>query len=95
MISTYNATAPEPGPNNLMLLVSRRLRMRGFIVSDHGDRQAAFREEVGGYLRAGRITVRETIVDGIERAPDAFLAMLRGDHIGKMCVRLAPDQDGV
>jgi NADPH-dependent curcumin reductase CurA len=94
MISTYNATAPEPGPNNLMLLVSRRLRMRGFIVSDHGDRQAAFREEVGGYLRAGRITVRETIVDGIERAPDAFLAMLRGDHIGKMCVRLAPDQDG-
>ncbi len=89
MISGYNATAPEPGPNNLMLMVTRRLSMRGFIVSDHGDRQAAFREEVGGYLREGRLVVRETIIDGIERAPEAFLALLRGDHLGKLSLRLS------
>jgi NADPH-dependent curcumin reductase CurA len=91
MISSYNATGSEPGPNNLMLMVGRRLSMRGFIVSDHGDRQADFRAEVGGYLREGRITVRETIVEGIEHAPDAFLALLRGDHLGKLSVRLAPE----
>jgi NADPH-dependent curcumin reductase CurA len=94
MISIYNATAPEPGPNNLILMLTRRLRMRGFIVTDHADRQAAFREAVGGYLQAGRLIVRETIVDGIEHAPEAILSMMRGDHIGKVCVRLAPDQDG-
>jgi len=85
---------PEPGPNNLRLMVGRRLSMRGFIVSDHGDRPAAFRQEVGGYLREGRLVVRETIIDGIEHAPEALLALLRGDHLGKLSLRLAPDQDG-
>jgi NADPH-dependent curcumin reductase CurA len=50
-----------------------------------------FRAEVGGYVREGRIRVRETVVDGIERAPETFLALLRGDHIGKMAVRVRPD----
>jgi NADPH-dependent curcumin reductase CurA len=55
------------------------------------DRNAAFREEVGGYVREGCSRVRETVVDGIARAPEAFLALLRGDHIGKMVVRVGPD----
>ena len=46
------------------------------------------------YLRAGRISVRETVVNGIERAPEAFLAILRGEHVGKVSGRVAPDQDG-
>ena len=91
MISTYNETSPPPGPNNLMLMVAKRLTMRGFLVGDHTDRTAAFRADVGGYVRDGRIRVRETVVDGIERAPEAFLALLRGDHIGKMIVRVGPD----
>jgi NADPH-dependent curcumin reductase CurA len=91
VISTYNATTPPPGPNNLMLMVAKRLTMRGFLVGDHADRKAAFREEVGGYVREGRIRVRETVVDGIAQAPEAFLALLRGDHIGKMVVRVGPD----
>ena len=91
MISTYNAVTPPPGPNNLMLMVAKRLTMRGFLVRDHADRKAAFREDVGRYVRDGRIRVRETVVDGIARAPEAFLALLRGDHISKMVVRVEPD----
>src|SRR5438105_8719495 len=91
MNSTYNAVTPPPGPNNLMLMVAKRLTMRGFLVGDHADRKAAFFAEVGGYVRDGRIRVRETVVEGIERAPEAFLALLRGDHIGKMVVRVGPD----
>jgi hypothetical protein len=86
MISTYNATTPAPGPNTLVLMVAKRFTMRGFLVGDHADRKAAFREEGDGYERDGRIRVRETVVDGIARAPEAFLALLRGDHIGKMVV---------
>jgi NADPH-dependent curcumin reductase CurA len=91
MISTYNAATPPPGPNNLMLMVAKRLTMRGFLVGDHAHRKAAFREDVGRYVREGRIRVRETVVDGIAQAPEAFLALLRGDHIGKMVVRVGPD----
>jgi NADPH-dependent curcumin reductase CurA len=65
--------------------------MRGFLVGDHAHRKAVFREEVGGYVREGRIRVRETVVDGIAQAPEAFLALLRGDHIGKTVVRVGPD----
>src|SRR5437588_13023482 len=90
MISTYNAVTPPLGPNNLMM-VAKRLTMRGFLVGDHADRKAAFREDVGRYEREGRIRVRETVVEGIAHAPEAFLALLRGDHIGKMVVRVGPD----
>jgi NADPH-dependent curcumin reductase CurA len=91
MISTYNAATPPPGPNNLMLMVAKRLTMRGFLVGDHAHRKAAFREDVGRYVREGRIRVRETVVDGIAQAPEAFLGLLRGDHIGKMVVCVGPD----
>lgn len=91
MISAYNATAPSPGPNNMMLMVGKRLLMRGFIISDHRDRTAAFRQEVGGYVASGTLRVQETVADGIAHAAEAFLALLRGDNVGKMVVRLGPD----
>jgi NADPH-dependent curcumin reductase CurA len=88
-ISQYNATEPVPGPRNLGNAVGKRLTLRGFIVSDHGDRMRAFAEEVGGLLRDGRIKHRETVVDGLEHAPEAFIGLLRGENTGKMLVRLA------
>jgi NADPH-dependent curcumin reductase CurA len=88
-ISQYNATEPVPGPRNLGNAVGKRLTLRGFIVSDHGDRMRAFAEEVGGLLRDGRIKHRETVVEGLERAPEAFIGLLRGQNTGKMLVRLA------
>ena len=57
-----------PGPRNLALLVGKRGRMRGFIVGDHAEREAAFREEVGKLLASGRLRMPETVVEGgIER----------------------------
>ncbi len=88
-ISSYNDAQPAPGPNNLALAVTKRLTLRGFIVFDHYDRLPDFLTEVGGWLAAGKVELPETIVDGLENAPAAFLGMLRGENIGKALVRIA------
>jgi NADPH-dependent curcumin reductase CurA len=87
-ISQYNSTQPAPGPRNLHLVVTRRLTLRGYIVFDHMQRFADFMQEVGPWLASGKIRTRETIVDGIEHAPSAFMGLLSGDNTGKMLVRL-------
>jgi NADPH-dependent curcumin reductase CurA len=88
-ISSYNATEPQPGPRNLFQLVGKRITMRGFIILDHADRQPAFFEEVGGWVREGRVQFRETVVEGgVEAAPQAFIDLLRGANTGKMLVKL-------
>jgi NADPH-dependent curcumin reductase CurA len=92
-ISRYNATEAAPGPRNLFLVVTKRLRMQGFIVFDHFDRFPAFLEEVAPRVADGSLRYRETIVDGIERAPEAFIGMLEGANIGKMLVRVGPTPD--
>lgn len=91
MISQYNNATPAAGPNNLTQIVRKRLTMQGFIISDHLGRREAFVRDVSGWLREGKLTYRETVVDGIDHAVDAFLALLRGDNTGKMLVRLAPE----
>ncbi|WP_440072385.1 NADP-dependent oxidoreductase [Streptosporangium sp. OZ121] len=89
-ISSYNATEPVPGPRNMGLTVGKRLTLRGFIVSDHQARLPDMIAEVGTWLREGKITFTETVVDGLENAPRAFIDMLRGANTGKMLVRLVP-----
>ena len=61
---------------------------RGFIVSDHLDRQAQFYNDMGIWMSAGKIKWQETIVAGIENAPKAFIGLFKGDNVGKMLVRL-------
>jgi NADPH-dependent curcumin reductase CurA len=90
-ISRYNATEAPPGPRNLFMVVTKRLRMQGFIISDHADRFAAFVAEIAPLVADGTIRHRETIVDGIERAPEAFIGMLEGANVGKMLVRVGPE----
>jgi hypothetical protein len=90
-ISQYNATEPPAGPRNLALLVGKRLTLRGFLVGDHLDRRSAFLAQVGGWLAEDRIRLAETIVDGVENAPAAFIGLMRGENIGKMLVRVAGD----
>lgn len=87
-ISQYNASEPQPAPRNLSLIVGKRITLRGFLVSDHWSRMPQFIEEVGGWLRGGKIHAPETVVEGIENAPAAFIGMLRGENIGKMVVRV-------
>ena len=88
MISQYNDTEPRPGPSNLSLIVGKRLELKGFIVSDHFARQGEFAAEMGGWIRGGRMRWRETVDEGIEAAPGAFLKLFAGENIGKMLVRL-------
>jgi NADPH-dependent curcumin reductase CurA len=87
-IARYNDAEPTPGPSNLALVVTKRLTMRGFIVSDSFDRLPVFVTEVSDYLAEGKLRAKETIVEGLERAPQAFLDLLRGENIGKMIVKL-------
>jgi hypothetical protein len=88
-ISTYNDKAPAPGPRNINYVIGKRLTIKGFIVMDSFDRRPAFLKEVGGYLAEGKIKARETVVEGIEQAPQAMISLLRGGNIGKMVVKLA------
>ena len=87
-IAQYNATEPPCAPRNLAMAIQKRLRLEGFIVSDHQDRQPAFVEEMSGWIQGGQVQWEETIVDGLEHAPDAFLGLFEGDNLGKMVVRL-------
>lgn len=90
-ISTYNATAPEPGPRNLFHMIGKRLLWKGFIVSDHVDRFPAFAQHMGRLIAQGKLVWRETVHEGIENAPQAFMGLFSGGNVGKMIVRLAPD----
>ena len=87
-ISGYNEENPRPGPSNLFNMVTKRLTMKGIMVFDWLDRQAEFEKEVGGYFKAGQVRHKETVVDGIEQAVDAFLGLFAGKNTGKMVVRL-------
>lgn len=90
-VSVYNATEPPPGPSNIRLAVPRRLRIAGFIVTDHAARQEEFFAEMLPLVESGRVKARATIVDGLENAPRALMSILRPDtHIGKIVVRIGP-----
>ncbi len=90
-IARYNDAEPAPGPRNMFLVVTKRLRLQGYIISDHYDRYGEFAEQAATWVREGRLQYRETIVEGIENAPKAFLGLLRGENIGKMLVKVGPD----
>jgi NADPH-dependent curcumin reductase CurA len=87
-ISQYNNTEPAPGPRNLALAVGKRLRLQGFIVTDHFNRFADMIAEVGPWLARGDVLAEETVSDGLDNAVGAFLGMLRGENTGKMIIRL-------
>ena len=89
-ISRYNDAEPAPGPRNMFLVVTKRLRIQGYIISDHYERFGEFAEQAAAWVREGRLRYRETVVEGIENAPKAFLGLLRGENIGKMLVKVGP-----
>ncbi|MEU8823469.1 NADP-dependent oxidoreductase [Streptomyces sp. NPDC048636] len=86
MIAQYNVTEPPAAPRNLGLVIGKRLRIQGMLVSDHQHLKEQFFEEVGAWVRDGELRYRETVVKGVENGVDAFLGVLRGDNIGKMIV---------
>jgi hypothetical protein len=88
-ISGYNEEKPRPGPSNFFNITTKRLTMKGLIVSDSLDRRIEFEEEVGGYIRAGKLKNKETVVEGIDHAVSAFLGLFQGQNAGKMVVKIA------
>ena len=88
MIARYNDTEAAPGPRNMAMIIGKRLTLRGFIVSDHDDLRPQFEEEVGGWLREGKIVWRETVVEGIDQAVAGFRSLMSGGNTGKMLIRL-------
>jgi NADPH-dependent curcumin reductase CurA len=87
MIANYNH--PVPGPRNLYLVTPKRLKMQGFIVSDHNKRFEDFVRDVAPAVASGEITGLETIVNGLENAPDALLSLFApGAHVGKLIVTI-------
>ncbi|HKX17033.1 MAG TPA: NADP-dependent oxidoreductase [bacterium] len=90
LIAQYNDAQPHPGPN-LSSVLTKRLSVRGFIVSDHGDRWEAFYRDVSAWVRDGRMKYREDVVEGLERAPEAFIGLLQGRNFGKLLVRVCDD----
>jgi NADPH-dependent curcumin reductase CurA len=88
-VSQYERTGPTPGPSNLFQATSNNLTLRGFRGSSYVDRMGDMQREVGAWLLDGRLRYRETIVDGLERAPEALVRMLAGETVGKTLVRIA------
>ena len=88
MISQYNATDMGAGVRGLIVAVGKQLRLEGFIVSSHNDMMPAFVKDLAGWVAEGKIKWRETVEEGIERAPDAFLKLFKGENLGKMLVKL-------
>ncbi len=88
LIAQYNDPEPRLGPNFSSVL-TKRLTVRGFIVSDHADRWDAFYRDVSAWVREGRIKYREDVVEGLEQAPEAFIGLLQGRNFGKLMVRVA------
>jgi NADPH-dependent curcumin reductase CurA len=89
MISQYNATEPSPAPRNLSQFIAKRITMRGMLVRDHAHLRPQFVDEVGEWVRDGKLKYAETVFEGLRNAPTAFLAMLDGQNLGKMLVKIA------
>ncbi len=87
LVSQYDREEPE-GPRSFAQLLSMRVALRGFIVSDHADRWPEAQAELARLVRGGELRYRETIAEGLESAPRAFIGMLRGENLGKQLVRL-------
>ena len=88
MVAQYNAAEFPTGPN-LGFMVAKRVRMQGLLVFDKPERFAEWRALAAPWVADGSLAYRETVVDGLENAPEALRMILEGDNFGKMIVRIA------
>jgi NADPH-dependent curcumin reductase CurA len=89
MISQYNSTAQPYGVRNLMLLMGKQIRLEGFLVRSHTDMMDDLIRDVRGWVAEGKFKLRDTVFEGLENAPDAFLGLFTGANLGKALVRLS------
>jgi NADPH:quinone reductase len=86
-ISQYNNTKPYSGPSLLPMLLTRSVKLQGFIVSNYSDRFGEALTSLTQWLIAGKLKYKETIIEGFEKLPDAFLGLFSGKNQGKMLIR--------
>ena len=87
MIDSYNKGEPT-SLRFIMRMIAARIRMRGFIVFDFQPRMGEFYRDMGQWLASGAVKSRETVAEGLDTMPEAFLGLFKGENIGKMLVRL-------
>ena len=87
MIEGYNKAEPT-SLRYAMRIIAARIRLQGFLVFDYQSRMDEFYSDMGGWLASGAVRSRETVVEGLENMPDAFLGLFKGENTGKMLVRL-------
>lgn len=91
LISQYNDTAdsaPKWAGSMLRNILTKRLTIRGFIVSDFAGRRQEFLQDMSQWVRDGKVKHKEFVTDGLENAPDAFIGLLKGANFGKQLVRI-------
>jgi NADPH-dependent curcumin reductase CurA len=89
-VSQYDGAAPAAGPRGVPgLIVTKRLTLRGFIVSDFDAKREAALDELEDWVESGKLTVREDVMQGLDTLPQALIGLLAGDNIGKRRVKVA------
>jgi hypothetical protein len=88
MISTYNSTQPSAAPRNIMQAVIKNIRMQGFIVLNYAHMEERFLRDVTVWYKQGKLSLSETVYDGIENSLDALFGLFTGDNLGRMLVKL-------
>lgn len=89
MIAQYNNKTPTPGPWNIINIIPRSVKMQGFIVSNYMNLTPQFLSEVAPLVAGGKIHYEETVYDGLEKAPEAFLGLFEGANLGKAVVKIS------
>jgi hypothetical protein len=87
MIEAYNERTPMCF-KYIMRVMAMRIRLQGFIIFDYFPRMAEFYRDMAAWLASGAVKSHETVVEGLEQMPDAFLGLFMGANVGKMLVRL-------
>ena len=88
-ISMYNRMTPPVGPRNPILMIAKQMRMEGVTGFAQMHLMADFQRDLAQWVQGGKVTWKETVFEGIEKAPEAFLGLFEGENIGKMLVKLA------
>ena len=89
MIDQYNDESSRSGPSNLMMLIMKNASMEGFIVSKYNHLQEQFLADMKEWIDSGKLSWKETVVEGIDNAPKAFINLFSGKNTGKMLVKIS------
>jgi len=87
-IALYNEEGPSTGPRKLWKLIETRARVEGFLIFDYEGRYEEANERLASWISDGELTYEETVSEGIESAPEAFIGLFEGENVGKQVVRV-------